>query len=85
MRADDQIVVIVGVKNRAGTASGSEAAATVTIKDTRGKFVNALRANERWPVTAGIPEWKNTDESLMTHEITEWVSTMAMYNNLTCV
>ncbi|KZV75904.1 glycoside hydrolase family 29 protein [Peniophora sp. CONT] len=72
LRPNDQIVVNVGVQNAAGTTAGSSSTATVTISDSNGTSIAVARASDPWPITAGIPEWTNTDSSLMTHESPEW-------------
>ena len=73
LRPDDQIVVNVGVKNAAGIAAGTSSTSTVTISDANGTSIAVARASDPWPITAGIPDWQNTDPSLMTHESPEWV------------
>lgn len=77
LRPDDQIVVNVGVQNTAGIAAGTSSTATVTITDANGTSIAVARASEPWSVTAGIPDWQNTDPSLTTHESPEWVSIYA--------
>lgn len=77
LRSNDQIVVKVGVTNKAGVDAGSLANVTVTltpdgVKDTCEPA--ALQRAASWQITAGIPEWKNGDDSLRTHEAPDWVS-----------
>jgi alpha-L-fucosidase len=74
LRPDDQIIVLVGVQNTGGATAGSNSTATVTITDSDGNTVSAARDSEPWPITAGIPAYDNTDPSVSTHEIPEWVS-----------
>ncbi|KAI0319261.1 glycoside hydrolase family 29 protein [Amylostereum chailletii] len=72
LRTDDQVTLLVGVQNNAGISSGSSATAIVTIQDETGNSVALATGGQEWQVTAGIPDWQNTDPSLDTHESPEW-------------
>ncbi|KAI0338361.1 glycoside hydrolase family 29 protein [Trametopsis cervina] len=79
VRSNDQIVVKVGVRNRAGVDAGSTANVTVNlVPDCLGCTAASLEDSVGWQVTAGIPAWSNTDESLRTHETPDWASS-ALY------
>ena len=73
LRTDDQVTLLVGIQNVNGVKAGTSATATVVVKDETGKTVALATGSQEWHVTAGIPDWRNTDPSLDTHETPEWV------------
>jgi len=69
LRAGDQARVKVGVINDNGAVRGSTAMASAVLKDSKG---NIIAQSGEFTVTAGIPEYNSTLESLATHEAPKW-------------
>lgn len=65
LRGGDQVRVIVGVLNTNNVTAGTQVDDVVVLVD--GKQVG-----RKWSVTAGIPDYVEGDESLMTHESPGW-------------
>ncbi|EIM89284.1 glycoside hydrolase [Stereum hirsutum FP-91666 SS1] len=65
LRGGDQVRVIVGVLNTNNVTAG-------TLVDDVVVLVDGKQVGGKWSVTAGIPDYVEGDESLMTHESPEW-------------
>lgn len=75
LRSNDQVVIPIGIRNSPRVPPGSKVKVRVQIDSggVDGSLVH-LGAQTEFEITAGIPEWEDTDESLRTHEIPDWVS-----------
>ncbi|KAK7691888.1 hypothetical protein QCA50_005293 [Cerrena zonata] len=70
LRSNDQVVVPVGIRSAQTLSAGTKVKVQVQINgDSSAVFENQQTEFE---ITAGIPEWQNTDESLRTHESPDW-------------
>lgn len=75
LRSNDQVVIPVGIRNSPRVPPGNKIKVRVQINSDRidGPLAHPSAQTE-FEITAGIPEWNDTDESLRTHEIPDWVS-----------
>ena len=73
-------MIPVGIRNSARVASGSKVKVRVQIHSNGvGNSLVQPTAQNEFEITAGIPEWNNSDESLRTHEIPDWVGPINMF------
>ena len=80
LRSNDQVVIPVGIRNSARVASGSKVKVRVQIHSNGvGNSLVQPTAQNEFEITAGIPEWDDSDESLRTHEIPDWVGPINMF------
>ena len=75
LQPNDQIVVKIGVRGRSGTKPGEEVKVTVELVPEHKNSSSALLSGRTtWTLPVGIPDWRNEDSSLKTHEPPDWVS-----------
>ncbi|KAI0076395.1 glycoside hydrolase family 29 protein [Panus rudis PR-1116 ss-1] len=77
LRSNDQVVVRVGVRNKATVRAGTKVKVGVVLKEEKSGLEVALgtngdAANGLFEIIAGIPAWVDSDESLRSHEAPDW-------------
>lgn len=73
LRSNDQVVIPVGIRSAQTLSVGSKVKVKVQIH-SESSLVSFENQEAEFEITAGIPEWKDSDDSLRTHESPDWVS-----------